>query len=85
MARARRDHMALIGPEQRTQLRLAGRVSAVGIELVAAILIGYFGGRWLDERFDTAPYLTNSGLVFGIFAGFKALFDLARKVRLDDL
>lgn len=37
------------------------------------IALGFFGGRWLDEKFGTAPYLVSFGFVFGIAAAIKAL------------
>lgn len=64
----------LFGPERRKQIRQAGRVGAVGLEMAIATLIGAFGGGWLDERFHTRPWLTTIGLVLGIAAGFRGLF-----------
>ena len=77
--------MPLIGPEGREQLKLVGRFGSIGIELVVATLIGYFGGGWLDGRFGTKPWLTTIGLLFGIAAGFRALVRIARKTKLDKL
>lgn len=77
--------MSILGPEDRKQLKLATRVSAVGLEMVLAIVVGYFGGRWLDGRFDTAPYLAYVGLAVGLIAGFKALVTVAKKTDLDSL
>lgn len=77
--------MSLLGPEGKKQLKIATRVSAVGLELVLAICAGYFGGRWLDGRFDTAPVLSYIGLALGLLAGFKALWTIARRTDLDSL
>ena len=77
--------MPLIGPEGREQLKLVGRFGAIGIELVVATLIGYFGGEWLDGRFHTKPWLMILGLLFGIAAGFRALWRVARNTKLDKL
>jgi ATP synthase protein I len=77
--------MSLFGPEGKKQLKLATRVSAVGLEMVLAICVGYFGGRWLDGRFDTAPVLSYIGLVVGLLAGFKSLWTIARRTDLDTL
>ena len=70
--------MGLIGPEGRKQLQLAARFATAGLELVIAIVVGYFGGRTLDGWLGTAPYLEYAGLFLGIVAGFRNLFQLAR-------
>ncbi|WP_236605155.1 AtpZ/AtpI family protein [Sandaracinus amylolyticus] len=75
----------MLGPEQRKQLKTAGRVGSVGLELVIATMLGYFGGTWLDGKFGTSPILTYVGLALGIFAGFKGLYDLAKRTNLDEL
>jgi len=70
--------MSLIGPEGRKQLKLAARFASVGFELVVAIVVGFFGGRWLDVTYQTSPAFQYLGLALGIFAGFRSLFTLAR-------
>lgn len=70
--------MSLIGPEGRRQLQLAARFASAGLELVIAIVVGYFGGRLLDRWLGTDPVGGYVGLVLGIFAGFRSLFLLAR-------
>ena len=67
-----------LGPEGRKQLKAVGAVSAIGIELVVSICIGYFGGRWLDQKFHTA-WIQWVGLGFGLVAGYRSLYRLARK------
>jgi ATP synthase protein I len=70
--------MSLIGPEGRRQLELAARFAAAGLELAIAIVVGYFGGRYLDAWLGSTPYLSYFGLILGIFAGFRNLFSLAK-------
>ncbi len=70
--------MSLIGPEGRRQLQLAARFATAGLELVIAIVVGYFGGRALDGWLGTDPYVGYAGLLLGIVAGFRNLFLLAR-------
>lgn len=43
-----------------------------------ALAIGYFGGRYLDRRLDTAPVLTWVGFLAGVGAGIKALVRVVR-------
>jgi F0F1-type ATP synthase assembly protein I len=77
--------MSMLGPEEKKQLKLATRVSAVGLEMVLATLVGWFGGSWLDGRLHTAPYLTYAGLAIGLVAAFNALWTIAKKIDLDSL
>jgi ATP synthase protein I len=70
--------MSLIGPEGRKQLKLAARFASAGLELAISIVVGYFGGRFLDRHLGTGPFLEYAGLLLGIFAGFRTLFRLAR-------
>jgi len=42
--------------------------------------IGFYGGRWLDRRFDT-KFLAFVGLIVGIYAGFRTLFKAAKEMQ----
>ncbi|MDD2805313.1 MAG: AtpZ/AtpI family protein [Elusimicrobiales bacterium] len=42
----------------------------IGLELAGAVLLGFFGGFWLDKKLDTLPWLTLAGAVAGLAAGF---------------
>jgi ATP synthase protein I len=70
--------VSFIGPEGRRQLQLAARFAGAGLELVLAIVVGYFGGRLLDDWLGTKPYLSYVGFILGVIAGFRNLFLLAR-------
>jgi ATP synthase protein I len=71
--------MPLITPEIRKQLKDVGRLSAVGIEVVISTLLGLWAGSWLDGKLNTAPYLKIIGLIIGTIAGFKSVYQTARK------
>ncbi len=58
----------------------AAKHASVGIELAVAICIGYFGGRWFEQRFDWAPWGSLLGLLIGIGAGANTLVRVARDV-----
>lgn len=77
--------MSLLGPDGRKQLKLASRVSAVGLELVFATCLGYFGGRWMDGYFETTPWLAYIGLTVGVLAGFKGLWHFGHRTNLDEI
>jgi F0F1-type ATP synthase assembly protein I len=43
--------------------------------VAAAIALGYFGGKWLDGRFDTGPWLSIAGLLFGMLTAGKMMWE----------
>jgi F0F1-type ATP synthase assembly protein I len=42
----------------------------IGLELAAAVLLGFWGGYKLDVRLGTAPWLMLAGAAAGLAAGF---------------
>lgn len=51
-------------------MRSAGLAATIGLVMVAATVIGYAIGHWLDQKFGTYPILTLVFLLLGIVAGF---------------
>jgi F0F1-type ATP synthase assembly protein I len=49
------------------------RMSSVGLELAISVLLGLFGGRWLDGRLGTEPWLMLVGICVGFAAGMRAI------------
>lgn len=60
------------------------KFASVGFELAIAILLGFFAGRWVDEKFGTWPAFALVGLSFGMFAGFRGLYRAAKEAMDDD-
>ena len=56
------------------------RHAQIGIQIAVCVLAGFFGGRWLDARFASAPWLTLGGAALGLAVG---LYSAIREV-LDD-
>jgi len=56
-------------------LREAAPYIAAAWTVGAGLLVGVLGGRWLDQRWGTRPWLTMLGLILGIAVGF---YELAR-------
>lgn len=69
----------VLGPDSGKQLKTFARVGALGIELALTTVLGLLGGRWLDSKLSTAPWLTLVGLILGVIAGFRSLYRTARK------
>ncbi|HET6149124.1 MAG TPA: AtpZ/AtpI family protein [Polyangia bacterium] len=64
--------------------RTAGTTGAVGIEIAVAIIIGYLGGRFLDRKLGTEPWISYAGLLAGIGAAVKALLRVVRSYRREN-
>jgi ATP synthase protein I len=56
-----------------------GRYGTVGLELVLSVLLGLFGGQFLDRRFHTTPWLTLVGVTYGVAAGIRGLYRAAAR------
>jgi F0F1-type ATP synthase assembly protein I len=64
--------------------RTAGTTGAVGIEIAFAIIVGYLGGRFLDRKLGTEPWISYAGLLAGIGAAVKALLRVVRSYRREN-
>jgi hypothetical protein len=67
-------------PEAKQQLKTAVSLGAVGIEMGLSVVIGYFGGKWLDGKLGTT-WLIWVGLALGIVAGFRGLWRVVKKTK----
>ena len=63
----------------RQLFRTLGFLSSVGINLVAASVIGLAMGYYLDKWLETSPWLTLIFLLLGIVAGFRNIFILTTR------
>jgi F0F1-type ATP synthase assembly protein I len=54
--------------ESRRMMRQAGVFAFVGLEFVAAVLVGYWVGDWADHQLDTVPWLMALGVLLGFTA-----------------
>ncbi|MBN9161333.1 MAG: hypothetical protein BGO98_24015 [Myxococcales bacterium 68-20] len=63
-------------------LKSFGRYGSVGFELLASIAVGYYLGHWLDGKFGT-HWIGIVGFLLGCYAGFRALFRTASKMKRD--
>jgi ATP synthase protein I len=68
-----------LGPEGGKLLKTTARLASVGIELSISTVIGALGGRWLDSKLGTEPWLMIVGLVIGVAAGFRSLIRTAQR------
>ena len=60
------------------------KLSSLGLEMGAAVVIGLLMGSWLDGHFDTQPWLTFLFLGCGLAAAGKAVYRAIRKGIFED-
>lgn len=49
-------------------------LASIGITLVLAIVIGYFGGKWIGGKLGSADIGSYIGFAVGVAAGFLEMF-----------
>jgi len=59
------------------QLSLVGVIPAI---MAVGPLIGYFVGRWLDNKFGTSPYLMWVLIFFGLVAAGKEVYRIVKQI-----
>ncbi len=52
------------------------KYGGVGVEMLASVLIGAFGGYGLDSLLGTRPWLMIVGFILGSVAGFRSILRL---------
>jgi ATP synthase protein I len=60
--------------------RSAAQFSYVGIFFGVAVVIGWLGGRWLEKKVGGAPWVSLAGVLFGVAAGFRELYRIAKSI-----
>lgn len=56
------------------------KYSGLGFQLIGALLLGLFVGKWLDKKLGTEPYLLAFCLLFSLGAGmYLVIKDLIKK------
>jgi len=80
-----REGAAKVLPGSRGGRRLSAltKLASVGIELSISTIVGMLGGRWLDGKLGTEPWLMLFGLVLGVAAGMRSLIKAARKANAE--
>lgn len=61
----------------KTILYWVGVYGGSGVQIVASLLVGVFGGQYLDEKLATSPVFLLLGVGLGMAAGGYQLFKLA--------
>jgi F0F1-type ATP synthase assembly protein I len=70
--------------KQRHPLHAMGLMSAILSQLVGSVLIGIFGGKWIDNYFETEPLFLIVGLLLGLASGIYAMLRLVHHYSLGE-
>jgi ATP synthase protein I len=61
-----------------------GAYGTLGLEFVLSVVLGLYGGRWLDQKLGTTGgQMTIVGLVLGAIVGFRAIWRVAKQAERD--
>ena len=75
--------MALLNkrPNERPSnyLKQTGLLGTIPAIMLAAPLIGFFGGQWADGKLDTEPYLMILGILLGVGSAGYETYKLIKK------
>lgn len=64
-------------------LRQIGLATTIPFMMVSGPLVGYFIGNWLDNKFDTAPYLVIFWIFLGLISSARESYKLLKQVSDD--
>lgn len=73
----------MVGKNNKEKLRLYRQLSLIGIiPAIMAVgpLIGFFIGKWLDEKLGTEPYLMWVLILLGLIAAGKETYQVIKRV-----
>jgi ATP synthase protein I len=61
-----------------------GAYGTLGLEFVLSVVLGLYGGRWLDQKLGmTGGQMTIAGVVLGAIIGFRAIWRVAKQAERD--
>lgn len=58
--------------------KYANMAFSFGVTMVAGILLGLYGGGWLDRRLGTSPFFLLAGVLLGVGVGFRSIISELR-------
>jgi F0F1-type ATP synthase assembly protein I len=64
-------------------IQATARYSYIGIFFGIAVSVCVYAGRWVDQRWNTTPWLTVAGLLLGVVTGFVELYRVSKQALED--
>ncbi len=65
-------------------LRALALASSISVEIATATVVGFMGGRWLDSKLNTNPWLMLAGLLLGMAGGMWGVYHTLETFRKKD-
>ncbi len=65
--------------DSRSTFRALGLTSGIGFIMAACLAGGYFGGRYLDSKFGTEPWLLIASLLLSLTGGILEICNMLKK------
>lgn len=59
-------------------LQALALATTIGMELAISVVLGFYGGRFLDQRFATGPWFMLAGILIGLAVGIAGVFKTLR-------
>lgn len=59
---------------QGSALQALALTTTIGMELAITVVLGYYGGQYLDKKFATEPWLMLAGVLIGLTAGIVGVY-----------
>jgi len=72
-------HSKFSKQDRKNIMRAMGCVSQIAISVASCVLVGVLLGLFLDSRLGTDPLLLIIFSLLGCLAGFKSMYDIAKK------
>jgi F0F1-type ATP synthase assembly protein I len=77
-------HVEKKNGEIRSTFRESAPYLTLGFQLAAAVLLFFFIGYWIDNKFGISPIGTLTGVVLGCIGGFFQFFKFAFSLAADE-
>lgn len=55
-------------------LQALALTTTIGMELAISVVLGYYGGKFLDTKLATGPWLMLAGVILGLAAGILGVY-----------
>ena len=70
--------------EEKNPFREYSQYIGLGIQLALAVIVFYFIGKWIDDRFQTKPWFSILGAVAGSIGGFISFINKVKDLEKKD-